>query len=132
DPQHQVKPAAWKDLSFDQLEQKVRDYTADVIAQLRKDDCLPQIVQIGNEITPGMIWPDGQLETPHSDVKVFDGSVHEVKPDFAYDEARQWQQLTRLVKAGVAGVRDSTVSEDQVRILIHIDCGGDWAVTRWF
>ena len=61
DPQHQVKPAAWKDLPFEALEKKVHDYTESVIAQLKSDGCLPQIVQIGNEITPGMLWPDGQL-----------------------------------------------------------------------
>ena len=65
-------------------------------------------------------------------MKVFDGNVRPVQPDFQYDETTQWKQLTRLVKAGAAGVRDATTSQDQVRILIHIDCGGDWPVTQWF
>jgi arabinogalactan endo-1,4-beta-galactosidase len=132
DPQHQIKPHAWNNLSFDALEQKVRDYTADAIAQLQADGCLPDIVQIGNEITPGMIWPDGQLEVPPSNVKVFDGDVHPIRPNFHYDEATQWRKLTRLIQAGVAGVRDASHPNDRVRILIHIDCGGDWPTTRWF
>jgi arabinogalactan endo-1,4-beta-galactosidase len=36
------------------------------------------------------------------------------------------------VKVGVRGVRAVTVPSDRVRIMLHIDCGGDWPVTRWY
>src|SRR5262249_6821899 len=45
DPSHQIKPAAWKDLSFDALEQKVHDYTAEVLAALASDNSMPEMVQ---------------------------------------------------------------------------------------
>ena len=69
DPQHQVTPAAWKDQDFETLEKTVQDYTSSVIADLRQNNALPDIVQIGNEITPGMLWPLGQLKVPKSKVK---------------------------------------------------------------
>jgi arabinogalactan endo-1,4-beta-galactosidase len=132
DPQHQVTPAAWKDQDVETLEKTVQDYTSSVIADLRQNNALPDIVQIGNEITPGMLWPLGQLKVPKSKVKVFGGDVRDVQPDFPYDETKQWSQLTRLLKAGIRGVRSAVQPTDGVRILIHIDCGGDWPVTQWY
>jgi len=132
DPQHQVKPTAWTALDFPAMEQRVEDYTRDVLADLKRHDVLPEVVQIGNEITGGTLWPDAQLRVPPSQVKVFDDEVRPIEPPAPYDEARQWERLARIVKAGVRGVRAGTTDADGVRIMIHIDCGGDWPVTRWF
>ncbi|HEX4055136.1 MAG TPA: glycosyl hydrolase 53 family protein [Tepidisphaeraceae bacterium] len=132
DPQHQVKPAAWKDLDFDSLQNAVEKYTARVMADLKANDALPQIVQIGNEITGGTLWPDAQVKVPLSMVKVYDSTVKPIEPPQPYDDAKQWDRFTRILAAGIRGVRQSTTSADHVRIMIHIDCGGDWPVTRWF
>ena len=111
DPAHQTKPAAWAKLPFDDLEKMVESYTASVIAKFKQTGALPDIVQIGNEITPGMLWPDGK-----------NGS-----------EA-QWDRLGRLIKAGIRGVRTTAGEgpEQKVRIMIHISCGGSWGKTKWF
>jgi arabinogalactan endo-1,4-beta-galactosidase len=132
DPQHQVKPAAWNDLNFDDLEKQVERYTAEVMKDLKDNGVTPQIVQIGNEITAGTLWPDAQVQVPPSDVKVFEGAVREIKPPQPYDDAKQWDHLTRVVKAGVRGVRAATTPADGVRTMIHIDCGGDWPVTKGY
>lgn len=132
DPQHQDKPAAWSNLPFDQLENQVRVYTRDVIGKFKQQGVLPQIVQVGNEITGGTLWPDGQVEVPHSTVKVYDATVRPIPVPQPYDDDRQWDHLTRIIKAGVEGVRDATVPSDDVRIMIHIDCGGDWPITKWY
>ncbi|HEY7089307.1 MAG TPA: glycosyl hydrolase 53 family protein, partial [Tepidisphaeraceae bacterium] len=132
DPQHQVKPAAWKDLEFDALEKQVEQYTTEVMHDLKENGALPQIVQIGNEITGGTLWPDAQVQVPASTVKVFEGEVRVIKPPEPYDDAKQWDHLARVVKAGVRGVRAATTPADGVRTMIHIDCGGDWPVTQWY
>jgi arabinogalactan endo-1,4-beta-galactosidase len=62
DPAHQDKPAAWKDLDLPALEKKVEEYTAGVVAELRKEGLRPDWIQVGNEITPGFLWPDGKLD----------------------------------------------------------------------
>src|SRR5262252_1736037 len=59
DPGHQAKPAAWASLSFTGLQQAVQDYTFDVVSSLRAQGTAPDMVQIGNEINGGMLWPDG-------------------------------------------------------------------------
>jgi arabinogalactan endo-1,4-beta-galactosidase len=132
DPQHQVKPAAWKDMSFDEIEKQVERYTAEVMKDLKDNGVPPQVVQIGNEITGGTLWPDAQVQVPESKIKVFDGAVRVIKPPEPYDDAKQWDHLARVVKAGVRGVRASTTPADGVRTMLHIDCGGDWPVTKWF
>ncbi len=64
------------------------------------------MVQIGNEITGGMLWPDGKLN----------GSTG-------------WSNFAALLKAGIRGVKDIDTT---VHIMIHIDKGGDNSASRWF
>lgn len=132
DPQHQITPRQWAKLSFPELQRRLEQYTADVLTEMKSAGALPDIVQVGNEITGGMCWPMGQVQVPLSTVKVYEGTVQPVTPPQPYDDARQWDQLASLLKAGVRGVREATSPSDHVRILIHIDCAGDWPVTRWF
>ncbi len=54
DPSAQTKPAAWNTLSFSLLQDSVYNYTRNVVALLH-----PDIVQAGNEINGGLLWPDG-------------------------------------------------------------------------
>ncbi len=61
DPGHQSKPAAWKDLHAKELQAAVREYTREVVAALKKQGTPPDMVQIGNEISNGFLWPDGQV-----------------------------------------------------------------------
>jgi arabinogalactan endo-1,4-beta-galactosidase len=132
DPQKQPKPAAWAKLDFDGLEKQTETYTADVIRTLKAAGATPDFVQIGNEITGGTLWPDGQVKVPPSTVKVFSGDVRVITPPEPYDDDKQWGHLIRILQAGIRGVRSATVPADHVRIVIHIDCGGDWPVTKWY
>jgi arabinogalactan endo-1,4-beta-galactosidase len=113
DPGHQTTPAAWAGLDIDSLEQEVEAYTADVLSQLRQAGALPDIVQVGNEIDAGMLWPLGQVGG-------------------AYDTPAQWDQFTRLLKAGIRGVRDSLGPGDSVRVMLHYSQGADAGGTQWF
>jgi arabinogalactan endo-1,4-beta-galactosidase len=65
------------------------------------------MVQIGNEITRGMLRPDGQL------------------PD-------NWKSFTDLLKAGINGVDAGHGNQPRPLIMIHIDRGGDWTRTKDF
>ncbi len=95
DPQKQFKPLAWKDLNFIELKKAVTDFTQKTIQALKDQGTLPDMVQIGNEINHGMIWPDGKFE--HID------------------------SLADLFKAGVAGVK---AVDNNIKIMLHIACGG--------
>jgi arabinogalactan endo-1,4-beta-galactosidase len=115
DPGKQFKPEAWKDLPFDQLVQKVHDYTAEVLKDLKANDAMPDMVQVGNEITAGILWPDG---------KVLDAAP-EVK-------AEQWKKFAQLVGAGCKAVREASTPQHPIQIVIHIHGGGRPGLPRWF
>jgi len=105
DPGRQTKPSAWANLSFELLKDSVYRYTKNVITSLKNQNSLPDMVQIGNEITGGMLWPDGKLYG-------------------AGLESEQWIKFGQLVKQGIKGVKDAAGSS-QIKIMIHIDRGGD-------
>jgi arabinogalactan endo-1,4-beta-galactosidase len=113
DPGHQTTPAAWAALGFDSLAAQVERYTAGVVAQLKHAGALPDVVQVGNEIDAGMLWPAGQLSGTS-------------------DSLTQWTQFTRLLKAAIQGVRDSLAAGDSVRIMVHYSLGGNQGGTQWF
>lgn len=54
DPGHQAKPAAWAAASFTDLQDSVYRYTKKIMMQVD-----PDIIQIGNEINGGFIFPEG-------------------------------------------------------------------------
>src|SRR5207247_2528349 len=56
DPSHQAKPAAWNSLTFTQLNTTVRDYTKNSLVAFRDAGVMPEMVQVGNEITNGMLF----------------------------------------------------------------------------
>ncbi len=109
DPGHQSKPAAWNTLPFSVLEDSVYTYSKNVIAALKNQNTLPDMVQVGNEITNGMLWPDGENS----------GS------------SNAWTNFASLVKKGIQGVKDAAGSTS-VKIMIHIDQGGNNSTCRWF
>jgi arabinogalactan endo-1,4-beta-galactosidase len=113
DPGHQVTPAAWAALDFDSLEQQVEIYSTGVITRLKQAGTLPDIVQVGNEIDAGMLWPLGRVGT-------------------GYDTPQQWDQFTRLLKAGIRGVRAALGAGDSVRIMLQYSQGGSSGGTQWF
>ena len=113
DPRRQVKPAAWSGVTGRALRDSVRGYTAAVIAALRGQGTLPDIVQVGNEVTCGMLWDDGRICD-------------------SFDGPRQWSELRELIAAAILGVEDAAGEDHRVRIMIHIDRGGDNKGSRWF
>lgn len=110
DPAHQIKPKAWENLSFEALTDSVYEYSKAVIEAMDKAGVLPDMVQVGNEITPGFIWPDGKIWK---------------------DSTEDWESFCTLLKAGIKGVKDA-YGERNVPIMIHIDRGGDQASTENF
>jgi arabinogalactan endo-1,4-beta-galactosidase len=132
DPQKQNKPKAWAALDFDELVKQTESYTENVVRTLKEAGATPDFVQIGNEITGGLLWPDAQVRVPLSTVKVFSGDVKVMSPPEPYDDAKQWARLIRVLKAATHAVRAATMPADHARIVVHIDCGGDWPVTKWY
>lgn len=127
-PGKQYPPAVWKGLSHEQLVEQVFGYTRDVISACRQHKCRPDIVQVGNEITPGMLWEDGRVagefDTKQSK---WINQAREYNSDSA--QAR-WRRFADLVKAGIRGV--SAGAGQPVRTMVHSDRGADLEANKWF
>jgi arabinogalactan endo-1,4-beta-galactosidase len=107
DPGKQFIPKAWEGMSHAQLVTALFEYTKQTIAAFRDAGVLPDMVQVGNEITNGMLWPDARLPA-------------------------NWDNFADLMKAGIAGVAAGTGNSPRPRIMIHIDRGGDRMRTKEF
>jgi arabinogalactan endo-1,4-beta-galactosidase len=107
DPGKQFMPKAWSGCSHQELVDSVYEYTRATMTAFRDSGAYPDMVQVGNEISNGMLWPDGKL------------------PD-------RWDQFAELVQAGINGVHASCGNNPCPRIMIHIDKGGNWKFTETF
>lgn len=109
DPGQQAKPSAWTALSFNDLKTTLRNYTRDSLLAFRDAGVMPEFVQVGNEVTNGMLWPSGQVLYTGS-TAVQNGS---------------WRNFGDLLNAAIAGVRevDATVPGQRTMVAIHIDGG---------
>ena len=106
DPANQKKPKAWEGLGFPELEEAVYTFTRDTLNRLKEEGLLPDMVQIGNEIRSGLLFPEGEL------------------PDYA--------GMVKLVNAGIRGAR-AVADADTMKIMIHLDQGGRYSwLHEWF
>lgn len=123
DPKKQAKPRAWRELSGGQLEAQVYSYTADVLTRLKAAGVEPRYVQVGNEITNGMLWPDGELPHYLSEERRF-ADADEHTRTAAFD------RLAGLLRAGTEAVREHCPHS---RVIMHLDFGGANDLYRgWF
>jgi arabinogalactan endo-1,4-beta-galactosidase len=104
DPGKQFKPAAWEKLDFEGLKKALYDHTFDVCSALKTQGTPADMVQIGNEITFGMLWPDGKNDT-------------------------NFDNLAALLKEGYRAIKDCSPA---TLIMLHVDQGGKNEVCRWW
>ncbi len=107
DPGKQPTPEAWKNLSHPERVEKVFEYTRDTIAAFRDAAVLPDMVQIGNEVTHGMLWPDGKLP-------------------------ENWDSFAEYIYAGINGVDAGRGNGKRPKIMLHVDQGGSIRITKAF
>ncbi|MCM1143419.1 MAG: glycosyl hydrolase 53 family protein [Blautia sp.] len=104
DPGKQRVPKAWRGMNLEQLEKAVYDYTKETLETLKEENAFPSLVQVGNEVSNGLLWPYGRT------------------PDY--------DSMIKLLNAGIRGVR--AVDKD-IPIMMHLDNGGNNALYReWF
>ncbi|OYT87827.1 MAG: galactosidase [Burkholderiales bacterium PBB6] len=110
DPGQQTKPAAWTKLQGAELGRAVRSYTEDVLRRMHEAGCDPDMVQVGNEVNGGMLWPDGKTwqEKPG---EVIGGDAG----------------FVAMLREGIAGVRatDALRGGQRLPVMLHLAKGGD-------
>jgi arabinogalactan endo-1,4-beta-galactosidase len=116
DPGKQNMPKAWVGLDLDHLKTALYDYTSGVIGDLARAGAMPDMVQIGNEINGGMMWPVGATSSRGS-AKIG-----------GYDA------LAALLSAGIKAVHDADPNGSdparRAKTMIHLANGGDNGLYR--
>jgi arabinogalactan endo-1,4-beta-galactosidase len=98
DPGQQKKPDAWKNDSGDKLVNDVYAYTAKVMQDFNAQGVTPDMVQVGNELNNGMLWPEAQLTE---------------------DNPNGYKFLAKLLNAGLQAVHDND-KDNKVKTMIHL------------
>lgn len=109
DPDKQYKPSAWEGLTGKALEDKLYEYTKDVLSQMKEAGVAPSVVQVGNEINHGLVWPEGFLN---------DNSTEE-----------NWAAAMGLYRAGARAVREVL---PEAKLQVHLALGGENTLCRQF
>jgi arabinogalactan endo-1,4-beta-galactosidase len=116
DPGHQTTPAAWANDSFSQLQSDVYNYTLSTMDAFKTAGVTPTIVQVGNEINNGILWPSGELN--------FSGTTQQ--------QDQSWQSLGDLLNSAISGVRASQNPGQHIPIALHIANGAQPGEPQYF
>jgi len=109
DPGKQNLPKAWENYSFEQLDAALYGYTKSVLTEMKNNGVYPDMVQIGNELNSGMLWPYGK----------------------SWGEGGgEFDRLATFLKSGIRGVKETQPVDTP--IMLHLADGGDTDVFTWW
>ncbi len=108
DPAHQSTPHGWSTTNLDYLTNAVSSYVYGILSDLKARNISIDFIQLGNEISNGMLWPLGAISS---------------------DSAGSWNNLAKLYNAAATSLRKFYPNSTNV---LHLDCGGDSAKTSWW
>lgn len=111
DPGKQFKPKAWEKMDYPQLKTAIHDYTRDTIARFKQEGVLPDMVQIGNEINGGMLWPEGKSWG---------------------QGGGEFDRLAGLLNAAIGGLKENLTGGEKVKIMLHLAEGTKNDTFRWW
>ena len=111
DPGKQMIPKAWRGLSLEQLEKEIYNYTLNTLEKAKNEGIKIEAVQIGNEITNGILWPIGRLIEEEG------------------KERSNYDALIKLLKSASLAVRKFDPS---IMIILHLERSYDQVIYNEF
>ena len=105
DPGKQNVPAAWKGKSDADMAAAVKAHTQEVLQALKAEDVDVAWVQVGNEVTNGMLWEGGKVAGTNTG------------------------QFVQYFNAGREAVK---AVYPQAQVILHLDNGWDLSTLNWF
>ncbi len=111
DPSHQWTPKRWTSLNESQLVDTIYEYTKDVLTTLVEENASPDFIQIGNEISYGMMWgAEGQ------------------KTYRCYTNSdNNWERFRKLLNNAAKACRETCPNS---KIIIHTERTNNWTATK--
>lgn len=108
DPGKQFIPAEWTNHSPEALADSVASHTRMALEALNAAGATPDLIQVGNEITNGTLWPVAKIN---------------------HDGNDDWSILCRIVQSGAAVCREFC---PDAKLILHTEKAGDWFITNSF
>lgn len=105
DPGKQHVPDNWGATDLQSTIEAAAEYTTKVLTAFKEADAVPSIIQIGNEITNGVLFPYGQISTADT-------------TDFF-----------KIINACTKAAREASPTS---KLMFHIDRGSDLDGAKWF
>ena len=106
DPGKQFPPKAWTDYDEDALVNAVYEFTRACLQSACDAGVVPGMIQVGNEITNGILWPIGKLVSEEG-------------------ERGNYRTFCRLIDAGCRACREVT---PEAKIILHLERSNDQQV----
>ena len=106
DPGKQTTPKAWTGKSYPEVVKALYEYTRDTLLTVKREGIALAGIQVGNEITHGMVWPYGALDR-----------------EFDPETGGGFEGLSGLLKAGVAACREVY---PEAKVLLHLEHSGSY------
>ena len=107
DPAKQNMPQDWKGLNEKKLNAAVEEFTRESIRKFDAAGARPDMVQIGNELNNGFMWPLG---------KIWGGQGEKVGG---------FKGFTKLLDSASKGVRAAQGNGEKIKIVVHLADGCD-------
>ena len=102
DPGKQFIPKAWAGYNLHELSEAVYSFTRHCLEVALREGVAPEIIQVGNEITNGILWPIGKLEA--------DG------------KRGNYESFAKLISAGCRACREVL---PEAKIMLHLEKSND-------
>ena len=107
DPARQTLPKAWKDISsLDELANVLYEYTYKTLKEIKDNGIDLESIQVGNEITHGMLWPFGEIRNEYDPIK-----------------GGGWKGLSILLKHAIKACKEIYPNS---KIVIHLEHSGSF------
>lgn len=104
DPGKQFKPKAWRNFGVEELEKAVYEFTKESLTKILEAGVNVTMIQVGNELTSGLLWPEGRVP--------------------------EYDNIAKFVSAGIRACREV---KKEIPLMIHLDNGGNNELYRtWF
>lgn len=122
DPGKQFKPKAWASYGVEELEKAVYDFTLDTMNRFLESGVNITMVQVGNELSNGLLWPEGKVPNYDNIARFVNAGIRAVRKA---DERR--------ILGVLNGVNEKCRELEKIPVMIHLDNGGNNALYReWF
>ena len=109
DPGKQFIPKEWEGYGLDEMAEAVYSFTRHCLEVASREGVAPELIQVGNEITNGILWPIGKLE--------IDG------------KRGNYESFIKLISAGCRACREAL---PEAKIMLHLERSNDKTVYQEF